>query len=52
MGNVVEGDYLKISFGGRRMAKITVGTENQTPIELYYEDHSTGKPVVLFTVGH
>ena len=29
------------------MAKITVGTENQTPIELYYEDHGTGKPVVL-----
>ncbi|MFB5195823.1 alpha/beta fold hydrolase [Neobacillus sp. KR4-4] len=29
------------------MAKITVGTENQNPIELYYEDHGTGKPVVL-----
>ncbi|MGG0187913.1 alpha/beta hydrolase [Bacillus sp. AFS018417] len=29
------------------MAKITVGTENQAPIELYYEDHGTGKPVVL-----
>ncbi|MFS0907318.1 alpha/beta fold hydrolase [Priestia aryabhattai] len=29
------------------MAKITVGTENRTPIELYYEDHGTGKPVVL-----
>ncbi|PGD11973.1 alpha/beta hydrolase [Bacillus wiedmannii] len=29
------------------MAKITVGTENQAPIEIYYEDHGTGKPVVL-----
>jgi len=36
--------YIK---GGRRMAKITVGTENQAPIEIYYEDHGTGKPVVL-----
>ncbi|WP_373894810.1 alpha/beta fold hydrolase [Virgibacillus natechei] len=29
------------------MATITVGTENQTPIELYYEDHGAGKPIVL-----
>lgn len=29
------------------MAKVTVGTENRTPVELYYEDHGTGKPVVL-----
>ncbi len=29
------------------MAKITVGTEKQEPIEMYYEDHGTGKPVVL-----
>ena len=29
------------------MSKITVGTENSTPIELHYEDHGTGKPVVL-----
>src|SRR5947207_1981433 len=26
---------------------ITVGKENSTPINLYYEDHGTGKPVVL-----
>jgi non-heme chloroperoxidase len=26
---------------------INVGQENSTPIELYYEDHGTGKPVVL-----
>jgi non-heme chloroperoxidase len=29
------------------MAKLTVGHENDTPIELYYEDHGAGKPVVL-----
>ncbi|MFI7669137.1 alpha/beta fold hydrolase [Nocardia sp. NPDC049526] len=29
------------------MATITVGTENSTPIELYYEDHGTGQPIVL-----
>src|SRR5206468_4622602 len=26
---------------------IHVGQENSTPIELYYEDHGSGKPVVL-----
>jgi non-heme chloroperoxidase len=26
---------------------ITVGHENSTPIDLYYEDHGTGKPVIL-----
>lgn len=29
------------------MPKLTVGTEKATPIELFYEDHGTGKPVVL-----
>ncbi|MHC3004043.1 alpha/beta fold hydrolase [Gordonia sp. GN26] len=29
------------------MGYITVGTENTTDIELYYEDHGTGQPVVL-----
>ncbi|WP_026922197.1 alpha/beta fold hydrolase [Glycomyces arizonensis] len=29
------------------MATITVGSENSTPIELYYEDHGAGRPVVL-----
>jgi pimeloyl-ACP methyl ester carboxylesterase len=29
------------------MATIKVGSENNTPIHLYYEDHGTGKPVVL-----
>lgn len=29
------------------MGFITVGDENSTPIELYYEDHGEGQPVVL-----
>ncbi|PWB98245.1 alpha/beta fold hydrolase [Salinibacterium hongtaonis] len=29
------------------MGYITVGTENSTNIELYYEDHGAGRPVVL-----
>ena len=29
------------------MATITVGKENSTPIQLYYEDHGSGSPVVL-----
>jgi pimeloyl-ACP methyl ester carboxylesterase len=29
------------------MGFITVGDENSTPIELYYEDHGSGQPVVL-----
>ena len=29
------------------MGTITVGTENSTPIELYYEDQGQGQPVVL-----
>ncbi|WP_169949141.1 alpha/beta fold hydrolase [Microbispora sp. H11081] len=29
------------------MAYITVGQENSTAIELYYEDHGSGQPVVL-----
>ena len=29
------------------MPRITVGKENSGNIELYYEDHGTGKPVVL-----
>src|SRR5687767_2377754 len=29
------------------MPKLTVGTENDAPVELYYEDHGAGKPVVL-----
>ena len=29
------------------MGTIAVGTENSAPVELYYEDHGTGQPVVL-----
>lgn len=29
------------------MPELTVGTENGTPIDLHYEDHGAGKPVVL-----
>jgi non-heme chloroperoxidase len=29
------------------MALVAVGTENSTPIEIYYEDHGSGQPVVL-----
>jgi non-heme chloroperoxidase len=29
------------------MNRINVGSENSTPIEIYYEDHGAGKPVVL-----
>jgi non-heme chloroperoxidase len=33
--------------GNHIMGYITVGTENSTDIELYYEDHGTGQAVVL-----
>ena len=36
-----------VSKGPAAMAFITVGTENSTDIELYYEDHGSGQPVVL-----
>src|SRR5690349_14420622 len=29
------------------MAKVTVGRQNSDDIEIYYEDHGTGQPVVL-----
>src|SRR6266567_2529557 len=29
------------------MAKVVVGQENSADIEIYYEDHGTGQPVVL-----
>ena len=29
------------------MARIQVGEENGSPIEIYYEDHGSGQPVVL-----
>src|SRR3954471_3873956 len=33
--------------GGLSMPRITVGTENDAPIEIHYEDHGSGQPVVL-----
>src|SRR5690606_15596296 len=33
--------------GDENMGFITVGTENSTPVELYYEDQGAGQPVVL-----
>ena len=33
------------------MGTVTVGHENSTPIELYYEDQGSGRPVVLSTAG-
>jgi hypothetical protein len=32
---------------GTLMPKVTVGRENSADIELYYEDHGGGQPVVL-----
>jgi non-heme chloroperoxidase len=29
------------------MSKVTVGRENSADIEIYYEDHGAGQPVVL-----
>jgi non-heme chloroperoxidase len=29
------------------MSRITVGTKNDGPIEIHYEDHGTGDPIVL-----
>src|ERR1700745_1620957 len=29
------------------MASVTVGTENSAPIDIYYEDHGSGRPIVL-----
>jgi non-heme chloroperoxidase len=29
------------------MPRITVGTENEAPIEIHYEDHGSGQPVAL-----
>ena len=28
------------------MSKVTVGRENSSDIEIYYEDHGAGQPVV------
>jgi hypothetical protein len=33
--------------GRKPMATVTVGQENNADIEIYYEDHGAGRPVVL-----
>src|SRR6476619_7387217 len=33
--------------GAKPMSTIKVGQENSTPIEIYYEDHGSGSPLVL-----
>ncbi len=38
---------MSTSIAQEQRSYITVGHENSTPIELYYEDHGSGKPVVL-----
>lgn len=39
--------HRRIVSEGNVMPFITVGQENSTDIDLYYEDHGTGRPVVL-----
>ena len=29
------------------MPYVVVGTENDSPIEIHYEDHGSGQPIVL-----
>ena len=38
---------MSTTIGQEQRSYITVGQENSTAIELYYEDHGSGKPVVL-----
>jgi hypothetical protein len=38
---------LHIELEGKLMSKVAVGRENSADIEIYYEDHGAGPPVVL-----
>jgi non-heme chloroperoxidase len=38
---------MNTSIAQEQRSYLTVGQENSTPIEIYYEDHGSGKPVVL-----
>jgi hypothetical protein len=31
----------------KAMPSVTVGTENGAPVEIHYEDHGSGRPVLL-----
>jgi non-heme chloroperoxidase len=33
--------------GNRRQSHVTVGTENSASIDIHYEDHGSGQPLVL-----
>ena len=33
------------------MPTVTVGQENSADVEIYYEDHGAGQPVVLIQIG-
>jgi non-heme chloroperoxidase len=39
--------FSKTTIKGAAMPFVTVGTENSSDIQLYYEDHGSGEPVVL-----
>jgi non-heme chloroperoxidase len=39
--------FAETSKGNSTVGLIKVGQENSTPIEIYYEDHGSGPPVVL-----
>jgi non-heme chloroperoxidase len=43
---IVKGFETRTHNGGT-MPRITVGTENDAPIEIHYEDHGNGDPIVL-----
>ena len=47
MESTRENDRSPLREKGQIMGFIKVGTENTTDIELYYEDHGAGQPVVL-----
>lgn len=47
MYDAMAGERNSTYLEGSVMAYITVGNENSTPIQLYYEDHGSGQPVVL-----
>ena len=34
------------------MSMLTVGTDGTKPVEIYYEDHGAGKPIVLIHGCH
>ncbi len=37
----------RITEGSYTMGRITIDEENGNPVELYYEDHGSGQPVIL-----